>query len=75
MLWLNENREEIKKDPKCVSHLDVMKLAGPKWAAVDAATKDKYEKLAAIEKEKYDKAIAEYKASKGGDDDDDEDEE
>merc|ERR1719281_933678 len=71
MAWLKDNRAELSKDPSVVKVTDVMKIAGEKWKVVDAATKAKYEKLAADAKEKYDKEIAEYKASKAGDDDDD----
>jgi hypothetical protein len=75
MLWLTENRAEISKDPRVVKVTDVMKIAGEKWAKMDAGAKKKYETQAAAAKEKYDKAIAEYKANLPGDDDDDEDEE
>jgi len=75
MGWLKDARPELAKDPSVKVVTDVLKLAGEKWKLVDAATKAKYEKAAEVAKADYEKAIAAYKASKGGDDDDDDEDE
>jgi len=68
-------RVDLKGDGSKVA--EVSKIAGAKWKALDAKGKEKYEKLAAADKERYAKEMAEYVKNKGddGDDDDEEDEE
>jgi hypothetical protein len=66
-------RVDLKGDGSKVA--EVTKVAGAKWKAMDAASKEKYERMAIQDKERYTKAMAEYKKNGGADDDDDEDEE
>jgi hypothetical protein len=75
LLWMGENRATISKDPAVQKVTDVLKIGGQKWQLVDAATKAKFDKLAAEAKAKYEKDMAAYKPTKGGDDADDEEDE
>lgn len=51
MLWLNENRESIKKDNPNLKITEIAKKAGELWK--DLKDKPEWEKKAAKEKEKY----------------------
>jgi hypothetical protein len=70
-------RVDLKGDKSKVA--EVTKIGGQKWKALDAKAKEKYDQLAAKDKERYAKEMEEYKKSGGGaaddDEDDDEDEE
>lgn len=64
MLWLNENRESIKKDNPNLKITEIAKKAGELWK--DLKDKPEWEKKAAKEKEKYLEAMKAYKESGGG---------
>merc|ERR1719217_290651 len=66
-------KNECKGDGSKVT--EVMKAIGVRWGKVDAKGREKYEKLAEADKERYAKEMAEYKKNSGGDDDDDDDDE
>jgi len=73
-LWLNENRENIKKDNPGISITEVSKKAGELWR--EMSDKTEWEKKALQAKEAYAVAMEEWKAAGGGqaaagDDDDD----
>ena len=59
-LWLNENREKIKKDNPGISITDLSRKAGEIWK--DIKDKSKWEKQAAEAKKQYEKDMADYKA-------------
>lgn len=63
-LWMNENRERIKKDNPSLSLTEVSKKAGDLWK--ELKDKSKWEELAVKAKKQYEKDMAEYKASGGG---------
>lgn len=63
MLWLNENREKIKKDNPGIKVTEIAKKGGEMWA--DLKDKSEWESKAAKEKERYNKEMEEYKASGG----------
>jgi len=78
MFFVNEMRPEIirvdlKGDGSKVA--EVTKVAGAKWKALDAKGKEKYEKLAAQDKIRFEKEMEEYNKNNGGDDADDDEEE
>merc|ERR1712139_224923 len=78
MFFANANRAEIiktefKGDGSKVTL--VMKAIAAKWKTMDAAAKEKYERMAEQDKERYANAIAEYTKNNGGDDEDDDEEE
>lgn len=50
--------------------LQVGKLLGEQWKALSAEGRVPYEEMAAKDKQRYAEAMAEYKASTGGDDGD-----
>lgn len=60
-LWLNENRERIKKENPSFSIIDITKRAGELWKEVQDRTP--WEKQAAEAAAKYKEAMAAYKAS------------
>ncbi|GAB0088101.1 FACT complex subunit SSRP1 [Sergentomyia squamirostris] len=64
MLWLNENRENIKKDNPGIKVTEIAKKGGEMWNSL----KDKsvWEERANKEKEKYNEAMKNYKAEGGG---------
>ncbi|KAK7460785.1 hypothetical protein BaRGS_00038806 [Batillaria attramentaria] len=57
-LWLNENRENIKKENPGISVTEISKLAGEMWKEVDDKTE--WEEKAKKAKEEYKIAMAEY---------------
>uniref|UniRef100_A0A1B0D4W3 FACT complex subunit SSRP1 n=1 Tax=Phlebotomus papatasi TaxID=29031 RepID=A0A1B0D4W3_PHLPP len=63
MLWLNDHREEIKKDNPGIKVTEIAKKGGEMWNAL----KDKsvWEEKANKEKEKYNEAMKNYKAEGG----------
>jgi hypothetical protein len=63
-------RVDLKGDGSKVA--EVTKVAGAKWKAMDAAAKEKYERMAAQDKVRYAREMAEYQKNGGADDDDDE---
>jgi structure-specific recognition protein 1 len=60
MFFGNDMREKIKADNPGCSFGEVGKFLGEAWSKVDAATKSKYEKKAADDKVRYEKAKAAY---------------
>jgi len=74
-LWLNENRDQIKKDNPGIAITEVSKKAGELWRALE--DKSKWEEMQVKAKEEYEVKMAEWKAAGGGqdvgDDDDDDD--
>jgi len=79
--WLNaEGRAAIQKELGTTDFGTTTKAAGERWkTSVPAATKAKYEKIAAEAKAEYDKEFKEWKATQANkenaDDNDDEEEE
>merc|ERR1719189_1781722 len=72
-IWLCENRAALVKELGSAACPAVAKLGGEKWKKLNAKLKAPFEKQAADLKEKYDKALKEYKEKKGAAADDDED--
>ena len=58
-LWLGENREAIVKEHGLAGKKgsEVSKKAGELWKSIDAATKKKYDDLAAKDKERYEEEV------------------
>jgi hypothetical protein len=73
MVWLGENREALAKEAGSAAPPVVAKLAGEKWKALPASTKKPFEAKAAELRAAYDKALAEWKSSGGGEEEDGED--
>jgi len=75
-LFCADERPAVKAAHPEYSVGDVAKEMGERWAKVDATAKSKYEASAAVEKTRYEKDMANFKAGRpvGGDDDDDDDE-
>ncbi|XP_035206480.1 FACT complex subunit Ssrp1-like [Stegodyphus dumicola] len=63
-LYLADMREKIKRDNPGISITEITKKAGEMWKEV--TDKSKWEEAAAAAKKKYEKDMAEYKASGGG---------
>lgn len=63
MLWLNETREEIKKDNPGIKITEIAKKAGEIWGTLK--DKSKWEEKAGKDKERYAKEMDEYKAAGG----------
>lgn len=59
MFWLAENRARLTKPGMGVT--DVAKAAGAEWNKLQ--DKQKWEKMAAEDKERYEKEMATYKAN------------
>jgi hypothetical protein len=77
MFFVKENRADIiakdlKGDGSKVA--EVTKIAGKKWRELDAKGREKYEKMAAEDKKRWEKEMPEYNNNNGGDDDDDDEE-
>jgi len=65
MLWLNETREQIKKDNPGSKVTDIAKRGGELWRAMKDKTE--WEQKAVEMKEQYNKAVKEYEANGGTD--------
>lgn len=65
-LWLNENRDQIKKDNPDFAITEISKKAGELWRGLE--DKSKWEKMQVKAKEEYEEKMAAYKASGGGQD-------
>ncbi|CAF1575773.1 unnamed protein product [Rotaria magnacalcarata] len=65
-LFSQDERPKIKKDNPSLSVADVAKLIGERWRSITEDKKRHYEERARAEKERYDKAVAEYKKQGGG---------
>ena len=63
MLWLNETREEIKKEHPGIKVTEIAKKAGEIWGTLK--DKSKWEEKAGKDKERYAKEMEEYKAAGG----------
>ncbi|CRK91647.1 CLUMA_CG005297, isoform A [Clunio marinus] len=63
MAWLNDNRENIKKDNPGIKITEIAKKGGEMWSALK--DKSKWEEKASKDKERYAKEMEEYKASGG----------
>lgn len=64
MLWLNENREKIKKENPDYKVTEIAKRGGELWRAMK--DKSEWERKAADAKEEYTKAVQEYERNGGG---------
>ncbi|XP_055383414.1 high mobility group protein Z-like [Condylostylus longicornis] len=65
MLWLNENRESIKKENPGIKVTEIAKRGGELWRGMKDKTE--WENKAAKMKDEYTKAIKEYEANGGTD--------
>ncbi|EDW00865.1 high mobility group protein Z [Drosophila grimshawi] len=65
MLWLNENRESIKKENPGSKVTDIAKRGGELWRGLKDKTE--WEQKAIKMKEEYNKAVKEYEANGGTD--------
>jgi len=64
MLWLNDTREQIKKDNPGISITEIAKKGGELWR--ELKDKSKWEEKAGKDKERYLKEMEEYKEKGGG---------
>ncbi|XP_075167218.1 high mobility group protein Z-like [Haematobia irritans] len=65
MLWLNEHREQIKKENPGSKVTDIARRGGEMWRAIKDKTE--WEQKALKMKEEYNKAVKEYEANGGTD--------
>ncbi|CAD7087878.1 unnamed protein product [Hermetia illucens] len=65
MLWLNESREQIKKENPGIKVTEIAKKGGELWRGMK--DKSEWEAKAAKMKEEYTKAVKEYEANGGTD--------
>ncbi|XP_059621659.1 high mobility group protein D-like [Phlebotomus argentipes] len=63
MLWLNENRETIKKEHPGIKVTEIAKKGGELWR--NMKDKSEWEAKAAKQKDEYTKLIKEYEANGG----------
>lgn len=59
MLWLNDSREQIKKDNPGIKVTEIAKKAGEMWKVLKDKTK--WEELAAKDKQRYHDEMKDYK--------------
>ncbi|KAM7343601.1 HMG protein Z isoform 1-T2 [Cochliomyia hominivorax] len=65
MLWLNEHREQLKKENPGSKVTEIAKRGGELWRAIK--DKSEWEQKAIKMKEEYNKAVKEYEANGGTD--------
>jgi len=64
MLWLNDNRESIKRENPGIKVTEVAKRGGELWRGLK--DKSKWEQKAVEAKDKYTKQMKEFEANGGG---------
>jgi len=64
MLWLNDNREAIKKENPGIKVTEVAKRGGELWRGLK--DKSKWDQKAVEAKEAYNRALKTYEANGGG---------
>ena len=64
-LYLNDIREQLKKENPKASVSDISKLAGTRWNNLDASAKVKYDKQHEAAKADYQKAKEDYETEHG----------
>lgn len=67
MLWLNETREQIKRENPNITVTEIAKKGGEMWR--ELKDKSKWEEKAAKDKERYQAEMKNYKPSSDGGDD------
>ena len=65
-LFSQDERPDIKKKSPSLSVGDISKEIGARWKKVSDDVKKRYEQKAAVEKQKYEVRLSEYKKSGGG---------
>ncbi|CAF0794396.1 unnamed protein product, partial [Didymodactylos carnosus] len=63
-LFSQDERPKIKKDNPSLSVAEIAKVIGERWRGIGDDAKRKYEERAKTEKARYEKELADYKASK-----------
>lgn len=63
--FINEERENIKRDNPGIKVTEVSKIAGERWREINANDKAKYEEKALKDKERYEREKAEFIAAGG----------
>jgi len=66
MLWLNDNRESIKRENPGIKVTEVAKRGGELWRALK--DKSKWEQKAVEAKEEYNRKVKAFEANGGGKD-------
>ncbi|CAF3084539.1 unnamed protein product [Rotaria socialis] len=64
-LFSQDERPDIKKKTPSMSVGDISKEIGARWKKVSDDVKKRYEQKAAVEKQKYEVRLSEYKKSSG----------
>ncbi|XP_055383428.1 high mobility group protein D [Condylostylus longicornis] len=64
MIWLNANRDKIKKENPGIKVTEIAKKGGELWRAMK--DKSEWEAKAAQAKDDYTKAVKDYEANGGG---------
>ena len=65
-LFSQDERPDIKKKSPSLSVGDISKEIGARWKKVSDDVRKRYEQKAAVEKQKYEARLSEYKKSGGG---------
>ena len=65
-LFSQDERPDIKKKNPSMSVGDISKEIGARWKKASDDVKKRYEQKAAVEKQKYEARLSEYKKSGGG---------
>eukprot|EP00316_Scyphosphaera_apsteinii_P020188 CAMPEP_0119308936 /NCGR_PEP_ID=MMETSP1333-20130426/12961_1 /TAXON_ID=418940 /ORGANISM="Scyphosphaera apsteinii, Strain RCC1455" /LENGTH=671 /DNA_ID=CAMNT_0007312817 /DNA_START=30 /DNA_END=2045 /DNA_ORIENTATION=+ len=63
MLWFNGNREQIKAEHPELKAIELGKIGGEQWRAMNAAAKAPWDDMAKKDKERYEREMAAYKQS------------
>lgn len=61
MLWLNDQREDIKEQFPGISVTDLTKKAGEMWQKLGDSGKSKWNEMAGEKKKEYEIAMEEYR--------------
>ncbi|KAJ3038281.1 Non-histone chromosomal protein 6 [Rhizophlyctis rosea] len=75
IIFSNENRARIKEENPAAEFKDIGKLLGTAWRGMGESEKQKYQKKADQDKERYAREEKAYKPGAANDDDEDEEEE
>jgi hypothetical protein len=66
MIYSNSVRAEVKAENPTLPVTEIAKVIGARWKELPAEEKEKFTALAQVDRERYNKEMAVYKAQKAG---------
>ena len=61
MFFCDDERPKVRESQPHLAMTEISKVLGKKWAEIESAKKEKYNKMAGDDRERYAKEMEEYK--------------